>query len=52
MLNPTKLRNMILLARENGDMIPKKKTVGSCSIDVLDSKYDFGMSAPPGEKVA
>ena len=26
------------------------KTVGSCSIDVLDSKNDFGVSAPPGEK--
>ena len=26
------------------------KTVGFCSIDVLDSKYDFGISAPPGEK--
>ena len=38
------------MARENGDMLPKK-TVGSCSIDVLDSKYDFDMSASPGEKV-
>ena len=25
------------------------KTVGTCSIDVLDSKYVFGISAPPGE---
>ena len=25
------------------------KTVGNCSIDVLDSKYVFGISAPPGE---
>ena len=26
------------------------KTFGFCSIDVQDSKNDFGMSAPPGEK--
>ena len=25
------------------------KTIGLCSIDVLDSKTDFGISAPPGE---
>ena len=48
-LSPTKLRNMILKARENG--AGGKKTIGSCSIDVLDSKYDFGISAPPGEKM-
>ena len=49
-LSPTKLRNMILKARENGAG-GEKKTIGSCSIDVLDSKYDFGISAPPGEKM-
>ena len=50
MLNPKKLRNMILMARENG-LGGQIKTVGYCSIDVLDSKYAFGMSAPPGEKM-
>ena len=50
MLIPRKLRNMILKARENGAG-GEKKTIGSCSIDVLDSKYDFGISAPPGEKM-
>ena len=50
MLIPRKLRNMILKARENGAGV-KKITVGSCSLDVLDSKYDFGISTPPGEKM-
>ena len=50
MLNPKMLRNMILMARKNG-LGGQIKTVGYCSIDVLDSKYAFGMSAPPGEKM-
>ena len=43
-----RLRKMILLRRVNGvgGII---KTVGTFSIDVLDSKYVFGISAPPGE---
>ena len=49
MLNPKKLKNMILMGRENG--AGQINTVGSCSIDVLDSKYAFGMSAPPEEKM-
>ena len=46
MLLATKLRNMILFLKkteQGGDMKP----VRHCSIDVLESKNDFGMSAPP-----
>ena len=47
---PTKLRNMFFfLAMENGAG-EQMKTFGFCSIDVHDSKNDFGMSAPPEEK--
>ena len=44
----TKPRKMNLLHRLNGAG-GQMKTIGLCSIDVLDSKTGFGISAPPGE---
>ena len=46
--NQSGLEISLFNAQENG-VGGITKTVGTCSIDVLDSKYGFGISAPPGE---